>query len=229
MFFNSHIHKGREIGNSVRALLSSACLGTGWFDDGDLSNSVPKSFFEDLYIRGFITSMCGMMMNFQLGGQNWSLEKKGACIKEAFKIIDPSGQFFQLHITTTASLADEPQLINGREAATTLFGVMNDKLRLDDPDPLLARAKQLSDKSKGQIDLNFAVFKLAIWDYVKENFPEENEVDEFEGPWSKSTKVASEVISSLDDNETATCPFCAEDIKSKAVKCKHCGEWLDGR
>ena len=23
------------------------------------------------------------------------------------------------------------------------------------------------------------------------------------------------------------CPFCAEDIKKEAKKCKHCGEWLD--
>lgn len=30
------------------------------------------------------------------------------------------------------------------------------------------------------------------------------------------------------DTQTKACPFCAEEIKLDAKKCKHCGEWLDG-
>jgi len=28
-------------------------------------------------------------------------------------------------------------------------------------------------------------------------------------------------------DQTTSCPFCAEDIEAKAIKCKHCGEWLN--
>src|SRR5215217_1556918 len=42
-----------------------------------------------------------------------------------------------------------------------------------------------------------------------------------------STQPAGvEVWIMADESETRTCPYCKEEIKVEATRCKHCGSWV---
>ncbi len=43
----------------------------------------------------------------------------------------------------------------------------------------------------------------------------------------KSIAIASDPAEASNSSSTKECPFCGEEILSKARKCKHCGEFLD--
>lgn len=55
------------------------------------------------------------------------------------------------------------------------------------------------------------------------NFIDEHLKDDC--PVCRKDNVVEEV--SNDNNGTKLCPYCSEEIKAQAKKCKHCGEFLD--
>ncbi|HEX4054692.1 MAG TPA: hypothetical protein VHX86_10545 [Tepidisphaeraceae bacterium] len=47
-------------------------------------------------------------------------------------------------------------------------------------------------------------------------------------PSAQSVEV-SPAIPEYEVETTRDCPVCGEEIQTSAIKCRHCGEWLDGR
>jgi hypothetical protein len=46
-------------------------------------------------------------------------------------------------------------------------------------------------------------------------------------PSSGQTDLAEVVASHSTDRDLRTCPYCAEDIRHSAIKCRHCGSELE--
>ena len=227
MFFNNHLKKGEQIGHTLRQLLTTASTGTGFFDDPVVKNPVPDHFFDDLYIRGFITSL-GSLLIGQTGGAKWSVEKKGESIITALLVVDPTGYLKNLHIYHSGTDVLSDQLFrDGIDAATTFFGTTYNKLRPDDPDPILAKAKIISQKSGEGLDLAQTVLMLSIVKHIKNNFiqPIDEHVDDETMTDSEQSIMESRQLKEMSE-ALKVCPYCAEDIKVAAIKCKHCGEWL---
>lgn len=97
-------------------------------------------------------------------------------------------------------------------------------------DCLLADIKQI-DKKGGTITIETLVNKFLLWD-GKAN-PSREMVDythnKLTAVWMEARRQTAPLAvtgPAASTGETKVCPFCAEEIKHAAVKCKHCGSDL---
>ena len=112
-------------------------------------------------------------------------KKKGEFLIEAFNIIDPSQTLINNHlemskdINIALTLRDDNDFKQGQEDSTSFVGTVYKKLRPDDPDPILAKARELAPKLKEQNEflsvgggdhLAVAIYVLTFYEYIKNNW-----------------------------------------------------------
>jgi len=178
IFFNSHKKTGKKIGQSMKEVLHLAFKGYGM--------TLPDNFYTDEYIYGYINASTTNLMTFVFGGKDWSHQKKGECIMEAFSTIDPSNALLDFHIDNNfdpvklQALHSSKNFKQGMNDATTVIGVIYGFLKPDDPDPILQKAKKLAEKTeptsamfgeKGPNGhLGGVVSSLTLFAYIKKKF-----------------------------------------------------------
>ena len=95
IFFNRHLKIGKEIGKATRQSIIQPLVAYG-----KSPNFVPPpEFLTDMYIYGYITGSIGQMIDYAFGGKNWNKEKKGECIMEALKVVDPTEFLLMFHFS----------------------------------------------------------------------------------------------------------------------------------
>ena len=179
IFFNRHKKTGKDIGKSVRQTVLQAFQIYG--------KEPPGSFFLDDYIYGFVNASVTNLMTYVFGGKDWSLQKKGECIAEAFKTIDIL--LYEHHLQVLADperFKDMPnsskKFKKGMDDATTLVGVSYGFLKPDDPDPILKKAKIMAEKTEDMsymfgggdrspnAHLGGCVSMLTLFAYIKKKY-----------------------------------------------------------
>ena len=150
IFFNRHLKIGKEIGKATRKSIIQPFVVYG----KDQNFVPPPEFLTDMYIYGYITGSIGQMIDYAFGGKNWNKQKKGECIMEALKVVDPTEFLLMFHVENVGGtekilkLNENKEFKRGINDLATAFGVAYGLLKPDDPDPILKAARKLAEGTK---------------------------------------------------------------------------------
>lgn len=190
-FFNSKKRISDEISNAISNTLR-ACLQGKNFINNDKTLNVPKEFWNDEYICGFIICLSSLFIKLQFNGDSFSTLKSGEILN--LILMKVCGEFWEDVLSVgNSNMKHESSLYKkGGDEAVYIYHVINGTLKSDSSTSIIKQAKLLSQKRQkaylenaklingnvkntNQFNLGLAVIELTILKYIHENYFEDKE------------------------------------------------------
>ena len=190
MFFQNYKKKGQVFGTEALTLLKMS-FGLKFYDDPKFE--LPKAFFKDVYIDGFLTQFLQKHLIILQENKMWSTQNISDFTIEFYNSIDPSGTYASQtinnqRVSNIDKLHNDKDYKNGAIAASALIIVQNDLIQnyvndsqigeilkkvLDEVPKLAASAplnKSLSPEENVKGMLITAVISLTLKKYIENNW-----------------------------------------------------------
>lgn len=190
MFFQNYKKKGHVLGKEILILLKMS-FGPKFYDDPNFE--LPKAFFKDVYIDGFLTQFLQKHLIILQENKMWSTQNISDFTIEFYNSIDPSGTYASQtidnqRVSNIDKLHNDEDYKNGAIAASALIIVQNDLIQnyvndsqigeilkkvLDEAPKLAANApldKSLSPEENLKGMLITVVTSLTLKKYIENNW-----------------------------------------------------------
>jgi hypothetical protein len=153
MFFSSYKSAAKEVAQRLRQTIQVGLVNTGDSFETISNVAIPSSIFKDIYISGFVEGFVMSFLALVYNGRSWTRNttKLGYYFLEIYKNIGMTSEseMFNVKLKTDRNFLielDKDKLYEkGIQGAQTLVGAALGRLKPNDPDPILIKAKRMAE------------------------------------------------------------------------------------
>jgi hypothetical protein len=162
------------------------------FINKDFITKVPRNFWQDEYIAGFIFVLISLFLKFQFKGDFFSERKRGEIVN--LTLMKICGEFWRdiLNIGSSNMNKESPLYKKGGDEASLMYFAIAGTLNLESSNPLIKQAQLLAKnrqkiflesaklsnikiKNVDQFTLHLAITELTIAKHINENYLQESD------------------------------------------------------
>ena len=189
------IYTKKRISDEISVAINNTfrtCFIDKDFVNKDSIVKIPRNFWQDEYIAGFIFVLISLFIKFQFKGDFFSERKRGEIVN--LTLMKICGEFWRdiLNIGSSNMNKESPLYKKGGDEAFIMYHAIAGTLKLDSSIPLIKQAQllakdrqkiflesaKLSDikiKNVDQFTLHLAITELTILKHVNENYLQESD------------------------------------------------------